>query len=352
MDIFHVAVSDDMLNIMVFLISARALDVDLIKRSAKVSLPAVGSEVLLEGNVFQLQIGTVESGDEEESDDTSNKTKNGGDDKSPSVTEVTLNRLEHLGTDGGTSLTDSSRETVESTSHSSGVGLGRDETQHVSGTEVTSRGKHAVHEHKGTSALLEGGVRTSNNEADNNPQGESDQHGVLSAKDLVLAHVGANKDTGETNGTDKKLPLGSLEKRIGVVGVDDSGDNGTGEDTVGEDDEIVKEPGSGGTDDSLPVVLEDKQVRNSLLDGRLGVKTGLGHLQSEVEDGQRPDTANTHAGSPNCGEMLSLESASSVDNEEDDDTEGVTEREGQVCAHDKSGTSSLSQMSLVGGFGG
>jgi hypothetical protein len=50
--------------------------------------------------------------------------------------------------------------------------------------------------------------------------------------------------------------------------------------------------------------------------------------------------------------MLTLEATGGVDNQEDNDTEGVSERQRQVSAQHKDGSSPLSQMFFVGGLGG
>lgn len=64
------------------------------------------------------------------------------------------------------------------------------------------------------------------------------------------------------------------------------GDDRSREDTVGEDDDVVEEPRSTGSDERAPVVPEDELIGDVVLDGGLAVQLGVEHPQSETEHGE------------------------------------------------------------------
>ena len=109
---------------------------------------------------------------------------------------------------------------------------------------------------------------------------ESQHHRLLPPE--FVAEVCAEEDTGKGEAAEEELPFGGA---LDVAVFHDAGDDGAGEDAVGEGDEVVEEPGAAGADEGLPVVAEDEAVGDGFLDGAAAVELRVHHLDAEVEDG-------------------------------------------------------------------
>lgn len=85
-----------------------------------------------------------------------------------------------------------------------------------------------------------------------------------------------------------------------------------------------------------------------LLDRAAAVEGGVHHPEPEVEDRQRPNTANTEANAPD-GAVVRLV-AGGEDDQEDRDREWPAKREREIGHHDE-GRPALLGGQVVGGLG-
>lgn len=129
---------------------------------------------------------------------------------------------------------------------------------------------------------------------------ETDHHDVLSAN--TVTEEGAKENTRKSNRSKKQLPFGSATDT--VARGDDTGNNCSRENTVGEGDEVVEEPGTTSSDQGLPVVAKYKQIRNTLLDGTATVQFGVEHLETEIKNRQGQEDTDTKAYSPHSREVV------------------------------------------------
>lgn len=313
------------------------------------AIPAIFDEVNAELFVLNRQILASDVGHEEPRHQHAYNAADGGDDKGPALAQVVLDRLKGLSAERGARLADGGADAVAGAAHAGRVALGGEEAEHVAGTKVAAALHEAVEDDEEWDDLGDAVVREADDEPENEVSGEAEHHDVLATD--AIAEVRAKKDTRQRNGTQEQLPLGSATQDVIARRGHNAGDDGAGEDAVGEGDKVVEEPGTAGADEGAPVVAQHELIGDLLLDGAAAVELRVEHAQAEVEDGQGQDDADTHADTPDGRQVGRGAAGGGQHDEEDDDGEGSAEREGQVGDEDEDGAAVLGRV-LVGGLGG
>lgn len=190
------------------------------------------------------------------------------------LAQVILNGCERLSSNSGTSLSQCSGQTITGTSDGSGVrpgprirswlvngqvrlfcSLSTDETQHVSGTHVTKRLHETVENNEERYDLGYLVVGQPNGQPEDQISAEAEHHRVAASKSV--AEPCTNEDTRQGDGAQEELPLG---RPPDASIVNDARDDGSGENTVRERDEVVKEPGTACANEGLPVTLQHQEI--------------------------------------------------------------------------------------------
>ncbi|KAH3661350.1 hypothetical protein OGAPHI_006757 [Ogataea philodendri] len=260
----------------------------------KVARPAVLSQIGKVSYVLKHEIIFSDVRDADECNDHTGQTQKSSNDESPWFTKVLLDRSKSLGSDGGTCLTNSGRESVQSRTHWGSITLGRSESQNVTWTKVTEAVEDTVENDKQRHNLGDFLVRTSNDETNHKVSTETNAHGILSSN--LVGEPSSHEQHWNWDDSQKQVPFGNLFEVLGVG--QHRRDDGGGEDTIREGDEIVDEPTTARSNQSNPVEFESEPVWNVLPDSSFLVEHGGSHLESEVENGERPNTANTQHDSP------------------------------------------------------
>ena len=158
----------------------------------------------------------------------------------------------------------------------------------------------------------------------------------------------AEEDAGEGDGGEDEPPEPDL---LDGLRLDQRIYERTAEDAVGEDDEVVQEPGAGRPDERLPVVPQHQLVRDALLDGAAAVQLRVEHLDAEVEDGQRQQDADAEGDAPHRVDVRHGVAGGGVDDQVHDDDDHAAGAQREVGDEDEDRAALLERV-LVRGLGG
>lgn len=200
---------------------------------AHITIPAVGNKVSTELLIAHPQVFARQIRHKEESNQDSNDATNSSDDESPLVPQTILDRLKRLRTDSSTRLPNSRREPVTSPSNTSSIRLRRDQTEHIAWTEIARALHQSIEDDEERHDFSNAVVGATDNQAKDQVSAEADHHDGLAAK--TVAENGSEENTRQRDCTEEKLPFACFQD---CAVVHDRGDNCTGEDTVGESDEV------------------------------------------------------------------------------------------------------------------
>ena len=107
---------------------------------------------------------------------------------------------------------------------------------------------------------------------------EAEHHGVLSSD--AVAQVSTEKHARKCERGQEEFPF---RRRFNAAIRHDAVDDETGEDAVRERDEVVKKPSAASSDETPPVISNDKSIGHPSLDRAATIELRVEHFQPEVE---------------------------------------------------------------------
>lgn len=312
---------------------------------AHLAIPPIRQQVRPKLLVPLGQILARQPGHKKVRDQDAHHTAYSRDNKRPPLAEPILNRCKRLCPHSSARLANRRTEAVARSTDAGGVALRRNEAEHIARAQVARTLHQAVKDDKERDDGGDFVVRAANDQPKDQVSRETQHHDVLAAQ--PVAEECAEENAGQGNSAEEKLPLRRAAQGAAGPG-GDAGDDGAGEDAVGEGDKVVEEPGAAGADQRFPVVPDDQAVGDVPLDGAAAVELGVEHLEAEVEDGQGQRDADAEADAPH-GREVGLAGGGQHD-EEDGHGERAAEREGEIGDEDEDGAAVRGRV-FVGGLG-
>ena len=99
---------------------------------------------------------------------------------------------------------------------------------------------------------------------------------------------------------------------------------------------IIQKPRATGSNQRLPVISQNEQIRDSTFDGSSTVQFRVQHFQSKVKHSQRKETADAERDTPQGRQVVGA--GGREDYQEDGNGQRSTERQRQVCHQDEYGS--------------